>query len=452
MDYNKNWRWLFATNRQQSIQRDVGILATVVPLLACGAWWCRSEGLWPGALALTLMVIVVGCVIFKRQWSNMTGFQRGVAVTGVALIVLSAVLTTPVLANAQEYEPTHAWASVHAWEDASTGEKWGEMIPLDPAVVHELGDQPIWFYIGPEVGEKLPTIPANAEMVPLDHILVNEMIGDILMGPLYSESDSEPDGCYLSCYEMRTGSVEYQSILNQSQNQAVGGALADGALAGGVGLMVFASGALLANTGAGAGTAASATAAFAAAGLAGTLAGILLIGVVVVAVGATLYVANEWYEAREAANNWAADKANGCPGCGFTGRTLGWDYDAGNDMCVNPECQPEEDGEPDDTGTDDGGGSGGGGGGSKTDGSGPPPDTSTPGGGSWGGVEDEDGDEYCSEGTLYSCSGSDCEPWYPAANAETECTVCIYPDNGGSDAVCTQAPETTPPEETETEG
>ena len=92
-------------------------------------------------------------------------------------------------------------------------------------------DQPIWFYIGPEVVEKLPTIPVNAEMVPLDHILVNEMIGDILMGPLYSESDSEPDGCYRDCYDMRTESTAYQSILNQSQNQAVGGAIADGALA-----------------------------------------------------------------------------------------------------------------------------------------------------------------------------------------------------------------------------
>jgi len=418
-----------------------------------------DEGRWGGGFAA--FAVVVGL-------SGLRGLSlAGRVKAGLALVCLALgafiVLAAPVRASAASDETRAAketrWFDIHAWEDVGSGERWMELFPVAPMLVEEVGAEPVWIHFDPAelvatIADRLD-IPEDARIVPLDLDLValNGLMGDVVYAHMSNGGEGGLGACERSCYDLRKESPHYTGLLNASTQSGltdtVGGGLM--AIGGGLATWIIAGGVVKA-------TAAGATLA------AGALVGVGVVAAAVLIAGGLTVIQNASDDAYTEAEKWAADRSNGCPGCGYemTG-TKGWVYDAGADVCSDPGCSDDD--EPEEQEEAGGGGSssgddGDGGidpeslqvcevdGGSDSFDSGPPTFAGA-GGGEAGSVP-----STC-EGTEMSYSGEDCtdvpacEEMPGGVDDDTVCNECYATSGELEWSTCTAGVGESEPEQTE---
>lgn len=418
-----------------------------------------DESRWGGGVAA--LAVVVGL-------SGLKGLSLVGRVTGAVALVCLALgacmaLAAPVRASVASEEtraplPTR-WFDIHAWEDVASGERWMELFPVAPMLVEEVGAEPVWIHFDPAelvatIADR-PTVPESARIAPLDLDLValNGLMGDVVYAHMSNSGGSSLAPCELSCYDLRKQSPHYSGLLDASTQSGLTDTVGGGLMAIGGGLItwIVAGGVVKA-------TAAGATLA------AGALLGVAVVAGAVLIVGGLTMIQNATDDAYAAAEDWAANPSNGCPGCGYemTG-TKGWVYDAGADVCYDPECsdgnEPQEQEEAGGGGSSSGGDGDGGidpeslqvcevDGDSDDFGSGPPTFAGA-GGGEAGSVP-----STC-EGTEMSYSGEDCED-VPACEEmpggvddDTVCNECYGTSGDLEWSTCTAGVGESEPEDTQ---
>lgn len=343
------------TNLLHPITSSLWAWAAVALLAALAALATFAGSSWAG-IGLASLAGWIGWRIPRGE-----GGLRWLGGAALAMILLGGtLLALPANAADRDEARGHAWVEAAAWEDATTGQRWLELVPLAPLMIEVLGPEPIWASFVPATSEAiwssqplLPPADAQVEVLAVDLAMLNALLGDIVYAHLSSASTASE--CEILCYDLRKSSPQYQGLLDAEEiagmNETVGGGL----LAIGAGLASWAmAGGIIKATAAGAITVAG-----------GVLAGVALVAGAVLLAGGLVTIQSVTDQAVSTAEAWANNPANGCPGCGYalTG-TVGWTYDAGSDVCYDPGCaggpSPEqEEGE--------GGGSSGGSGGDGID-------------------------------------------------------------------------------------
>jgi len=429
----------------------------LAPALGCAAVLLANHGFRRSVSLLTVALAAFLASLFWQVRKVMTTAQRLAAVGGVAMVVLGGLLAMSGTAVADEDE-SHA-VSLRVWENQDTGERYAELVPYGSPLQEQLGAGTVYVYFNPEtltaVVDRHGLAPEGVDLVevPVDQHALHIMLDALDSMPFSAEREGGADGCAISCYELRRTSAAYHSIYKTSLDASQDAALSDGAVVTGTALLGFAAGSLLTTTT----TVGSGGIAVVSGALSSNPAGwtLFALGAVVVAGGAAIHYMNQRDEARFAAEAWAANPANGCPGCGYVNGTFGWWYDSPADMCVNPECSsPPCDQAPDATapgvndevaasgssvevggGSDDSHSAAGGG---------------NPLGGFGSGVVSDDSASPCADGELIEESGLSCAAYCESVNDNTFCDACVV-ESGLAWSICSEGVGETEPEDTESE-
>lgn len=434
----------------------------LAPALGVAAAILAKQGFRRPAAALAIALATFLASLFWRARRVMTTLQRVAAAGGVALLIVGGLIGMSGTARAADHDTPSV--SLRVWENEATGERYAEIEAFAPLLREQLGSGTVHVYFNPEtltaVVDSHPLVPEDTRLVevPIDQQVLNLMIDDLLPTSFYSESPDASGECAKSCYDMRRASTTYHSIYKTNLDAGQDGALSDGAVVAGSALLGFAAGSLLTTTT----TVGAAGTSVVTVALSSNPAGwaILALGAAVVVGGAAIHYMNQRDEARAAAETWAGNPANGCPGCGYVSGTFGWWYDNAADMCVNPDCVPPP-GDAPEPPPEQGGGEGGSDSGSSTGGS-PggdsgvittPGDNGPPGGDSAGGIVTgggNDGNDPCPDGELVQDSGLSCEVFCDPVSDETACDACIV-ESEIVWSICSEGVAVPEPEDTETE-